>query len=460
MKRQLRTYLSVLAVAMLLLSAAASAGIPPVSADGGKVPSLAPLIDQVSPAVVNISTKGTIKTESNPLMQDPFFRHFFNMPEQQQERQFHALGSGVIINADKGYILTNHHVIQHADQIQVTLNDNRSFEAKVIGSDPETDIAVIQIDADNLTEIPVANSDDIRVGDYVVAIGNPFGLDHTVTTGVVSGLGRQLRGGDMGNNRLQNFIQTDASINPGNSGGALINLKGQLVGINTAILSQSGGNIGIGFAIPINMAQTVMKQIIKYGEVRRGVLGVRVQNLTPEIAKAMDVSQNEGALVAQVSPNSAAEKAGIKQGDVITEVNGEDIKSANDLATVIGLMQVGEKLNITLYRDGEEKHVTAKVGNPKEHEAKAANLNPALAGATFSNLDERSPLFGKVEGVLVTDVDANSKAANYLQPGDVITSVNRAPVKSLAGFREKVKGKDRLLLNIRRGNAAMFVLIK
>ncbi|MGD8429786.1 MAG: DegQ family serine endoprotease [Ectothiorhodospiraceae bacterium] len=436
----------------------AAAGIPPVTADG-QTPSLAPMIQKVSPAVVNISTKGHVQVQRSPLLNDPFFRRFFDVPDQPQQRQVQALGSGVIVDADKGYIITNHHVIANADKVKVTLQDNREFDADIVGSDPETDVAVIRIDADNLSQIPLADSKELRVGDYVVAIGNPFGLDHTVTTGVVSGLGRVLHGGEV-NSRLQNFIQTDASINPGNSGGALVNLRGELVGINAAILSRSGGNIGIGFAIPINMARQIMDQLVSYGEVRRGVLGVRIQDLTPDIADAFGIKRKEGALVAQVSPGSAADEAGIQQGDVIVKVNGETVDNANDLANAIGLLQIGDEVDLQLIRDGDRKEITAKVGDPSDREASAQGMHPALEGAKFSELDERSPLFGKVDGVMVTAVADGSKAARYLQAGDVITSVNRQQVHNLAEFRQAVQGSDRLLLNIRRGNGAMFVLVK
>ena len=246
--------------------------------ENGNTPSLAPLVESVSPAVVNIATSGTVEAESNPLLNDPFFRRFFDVPEQPRQREVQSLGSGVVVNAEQGYVLTNHHVIAQADEITVAFNDGRELSAEIVGSDPETDIAVLQVDAEDLSALPMADSEALRVGDYTMAIGNPFGLDHTVTTGVVSGLDRTLPGNNGA--RLQSFIQTDASINPGNSGGALVNLRGELVGINTAILSRGGGNIGIGFAVPINMARQVMDQIIEYGEVRRGILGVRVQDLT------------------------------------------------------------------------------------------------------------------------------------------------------------------------------------
>ncbi|MGD8380288.1 MAG: Do family serine endopeptidase, partial [Gammaproteobacteria bacterium] len=323
------------------------------------VPTLAPMIKQVTPAVVNISTKGHVEVQQNPLLNDPFFRHFFNVPEQPQQREYQALGSGVIVDAKNGYILTNNHVIEHADEITVKLNDDREFDAKVIGADPETDVAVIKIDAKNLTQVPLGNSSQLQVGDFVVAIGNPFGLEHTVTSGIVSGLGRVgLNLNDQ--NSYQDFIQTDASINPGNSGGALVNLRGELVGINTAILSRSGGNIGIGFAIPINMAQTVMNQLIKNGKIERGVLGVSIQNLTPELADALGLKNvTHGAVVGQVTPGSGADKAGIKQGDVIIEANGKKVANLFDLKNVIGLLPVGSRVDLKVIRDGETRSITA-----------------------------------------------------------------------------------------------------
>lgn len=451
---------------MLLATATvtgAQAALPWVG-ENGNVPSLAPLVDEVAPAVVNISTTGTVEMERSPMMQHPFFRRFFDMPRmprqpRQQQRQVHSLGSGVIVNAEEGYILTNHHVVANADEITVRLQDDREFQAEVIGSDPQTDIALIQIDAKNLKDIPLGNSDKLQVGDFVLAIGNPFGLDHTVTSGVVSGLGRTLRGGGV-SNRLQNFIQTDASINPGNSGGALVNLKGELVGINTAILSRSGGNIGIGFAVPINMARQVMEQLIEHGEVRRGMLGVRIQNLTPDMAEAFEVERGEGALVAQVVPGSAADEAGIQQGDVVVSANGEPIRDANDLANAIGLLEIGDNVTLEIVRDGELMTIEAKVGQPTAGGAEeATGLHPALDGATFSNLDENVPS-GVEGGVRITDVQPGSPAAEHFRPGDIITSVNRQPVSNLAEFREAVSGQETLLLNVHRGEAAMFILVE
>lgn len=445
---------------MLLLALAATAAqaqFPAQDAEGRELPSLAPMLEDVSPAVVNISTRGTVEVQRHPFANDPFFRRFFDMPDQPQQRQTQSLGSGVIVDADEGIILTNHHVIQNADQITVQLQDNRSFEAEVVGSDEQTDVAVIRIDADNLQEIEMADSSNIRVGDFVVAIGNPFGLDHTVTSGIVSGLGRALQGGG---SRIEDFIQTDAAINPGNSGGALVTLDGRLAGINTAILSGRGGNIGIGFAIPTNLARSIMEQLLETGEVRRGRLGVQVQDLTPEIAEAMEIERNNGALVTQVVPESAADKAGIQEGDVITSVNGESINNIRDLVTKIGLMQIGDEVTIELVRDGETMTVSSEIGDPMQSSVQAEELHPKLAGARFSELDERSPLFGRVEGVMVEDVKRGSPAARHLRPGDVITSVNRQPVTNLRELREAVSDADALVLNLRRGDSSMFVLIR
>ena len=446
---------SILALCLIALPLAAPAQVVD---ENGDVPSLAPLVERVSPAVVNIATSGTVEAESNPLLNDPFFRRFFDVPEEPRQREVQSLGSGVVVDAEKGHVLTNHHVIARADEITVAFDDGRERSAEIVGSDPDTDIAVLKIDPDGLTALPLADSDNLRVGDYTMAIGNPFGLDHTVTTGVVSGLNRTLPGNNGA--RLQSFIQTDASINPGNSGGALINLRGELVGINTAILSRSGGNIGIGFAVPMNMAREVMDQIIEYGEVQRGVLGVRVQDLTPKMAEAFDIERNDGALIAQVTPDSSAAEAGLKAGDIVTRINGTAIPDANAMANAIGLLKIGDAVEITYVRDGESQTTTATVADPAADQVNADTLHPALAGATFNELDERSPLFGKVEGVLVTNVAQGSRAAEYLESGDVITSINRQSVDSMASFRERVEGSERLLLNIRRDNGAFFVLVR
>jgi len=436
---------------------ATHAALPTEDREGRQLPSLAPMIKDVSPSVVNISTRGTVEVQRHPFSNDPFFRRFFDMPDQPRERETQSLGSGVIVDAEEGIILTNHHVIKNADQITVRLHDNREFEATVVGSDEQTDVAVIRIDAENLEQMRLANSDQLEVGDFVVAIGNPFGLDHTVTSGIVSGLGRALQSGD---GRIEDFIQTDAAINPGNSGGALVTLDGRLVGVNTAILSGRGGNIGIGFAIPTNLAKGVMEQIIEEGHVRRGRLGVQVQNLTPDIADAMDIDRRNGALVTHVAPNSAAEEAGIEEGDVITRVNDRAINSIRELVTRIGLLRVGEEVAIELVREGETKSLRAVISDPDETTVSADELHPKLEGASFTELDERSPLFGRVEGVLVDSIENRSPAARHLREGDVVTSVNRQAVRNLGELRDAVKDADTLVLNVRRGEGALFVLIR
>jgi len=317
------------------MTPAAQAGLPPY-AEGQPLPTLAPMLERSMPAVVNISTSTNILVSDNPLMQDPVFRQFFNIPNQQQQQQKNSLGSGVIIDSHQGLVLTNNHVIDKADKITVTLNDGRQLAAKLIGTDPEADVAVIQIDAENLTMLPIADSSRLKVGDFVVAIGNPFGLGQTVTSGIVSALGRS----GLGIEGYEDFIQTDASINPGNSGGALVNLRGELVGMNTAILAPNGGNVGIGFAIPSNMIMTIKESLVKHGEVRRGLLGVTTQDLTPELVKAFNLENKQGAAISRIESNSPAAKAGLEPGDIIVAANGRPIKSSHDIRNIVGLMQI------------------------------------------------------------------------------------------------------------------------
>jgi len=346
----------------LTLSAPIIAALP-VAVNGQAVPTLAPMLEGATPAVVNIATEGRVRLPRNPLLEDPFFRHFFNIPNQPLERRTQSLGSGVVVDARRGYVVTNHHVIENAQTITVTLRDGRQLNAKIIGSDPDSDVAVIQIPVDSLTALPLADSDTIKVGDFVVAIGNPFGLGQTVTSGIVSALGRT----GLGIEGYENFIQTDASINPGNSGGALVNLKGELVGINTAILAPGGGNVGIGFAIPANMVSQLMAQIVKYGEVRRGQLGVTAQDLTPPLARASGIAADtQGALIAQV--NSAAARAGLKVGDVVLAVNDKPVKNSGALRTNIGLLQVGEEVKLDILREGRPMTIKAKIqpGVPRQ----------------------------------------------------------------------------------------------
>ncbi|ROO29196.1 peptidase [Salinisphaera orenii MK-B5] len=455
--------------ALLLYSLAASAqAAVPSGMLGGEDPSLAPMLDNALPAVVNVVVTGKAQQmPDNPLFNDPFFRRFFDMPDQQQRRAPQrptAAGSGVIVDADKGIVITNHHVVKDAEEITVRLNDDREYEAELIGDDPETDIAVIQIDADNLTELPIADSDKLRVGDFVVAIGNPFGLRQTVTSGIVSGLGRHGLG-----NRYEDFIQTDASINPGNSGGALVNLEGELVGINSAILSRTGGNIGIGFAIPSNLVNSVYQQLSEYGEVKRGRLGVVGQNLTDDLAKAFDLDINQGVVVAQVMPDSPAAKAGIRERDVITQVNGKEITDFSQLANAIGLKSPGEKVRITLMRDGEEREIKATLGNAENMATNAQRgddgqqkLAEGLDGASFGPITDDNPLAGEVEGVAVTDVQPGSPAARAgLRPGDIITSINRQEISDVSQLPD-MAGPDaqQLLLHVRRGRGALFLLIR
>jgi serine protease Do/serine protease DegQ len=436
--------------AMLLLAAAplASAQLP-AQVGETPVPSLAPMVKRVTPAVVNIATKGTVQ-EQNPLLNDPFFRRFFDVPNTPQRRQFQSAGSGVIVDAKQGYIITNAHVIENATEITVTLLDNRSLTAKVVGKDEGSDVAVLQVQGTNLTAIPIADSDKAEVGDFVVAIGNPFGLGHTVTSGIVSALGRS----GINPEGYEDFIQTDASINPGNSGGALVNLGGELVGINSAILSRTGGNIGIGFAIPSNMMKTVMSQLIKYGTVKRGVLGVNIQTLTPDIAESMGAANAQGALVSQVVEGSAAEKAGIKAGDIITAINGKPVKDAQGLRNSIGMLSIGERVDVALLRDGKPRRVTAMIGErDAAAEAAAAGMHRGLEGAELAD--------AQGGGVLIRTVAEGSPAAQRgLRANDVIIGVGRARVANLAEFQSATEGVAAFVLQIRRGSAMLVIPIR
>jgi len=345
-----------------LLAARLPAAMPP-AVGGTPLPSLAPMIKKVSPAVVNVATRGTIheRGPQNPLLDDPFFRRFFEVPPDSgpHDRPFQSAGSGVIFDAHSGYIVTNAHVVENANEITVTLQDGRDLKAEVVGSDAPSDVAVLKVKPDRLSQIPLGDSAKAEVGDFVVAIGNPFGLQHTVTSGIISGLSRS----GINPDGYEDFIQTDASINPGNSGGALVNLRGELIGINTAILSRSGGNIGIGFAIPVNMAHSVMEQLIKYGSVKRGQLGVSMYTVTPDIAHSLGLSSAVGALVSQVVEGSPAAKAGVRTGDVITSVNGQPVKSNSELRNAIGLLRLGDKVEIGMVRDGKPLRLTAVIAD-------------------------------------------------------------------------------------------------
>jgi len=440
--------LSLATFALAAWTSVAGAQLPAVVGET-PVPSLAPMLKHVTPAVVNIATRGTVE-EQNPLMNDPFFRRFFDVPNQPRQREFQSAGSGVIVDAKNGYIITNAHVVENATDITVQLLDNRSLKAKVVGADPGSDVAVLKVQAGNLVDLPIADSDRAEVGDFVVAIGNPFGLGHTVTSGIVSALGRS----GINPEGYEDFIQTDASINPGNSGGALVNLGGQLVGINSAILSRTGGNIGIGFAIPSNMMKIVMNQLIKYGSVKRGVLGVNIQTLAPEIAQSMGLPDTtQGALVSQVVDGSPAEKAGVKAGDVITAVNGRAVKDAGSLRNSIGLLSIGEKVDLSLMRDGKPRRVTATVSErDAAAEAKAAGAHSGLEGADIAD----SP-----NGVLIRAVADGSPAAQRgLRANDVILAVGRVRVANVAEFRKATEGQEAFVLQIRRGNAMLVIPIR
>ena len=450
---------NVLGLALLLAPVAPAIAALPVAVAETPVPSLSPMIKRVSPAVVNIATQGTIqqrKQSPNPLLDDPFFRRFFDTPELGP-RKFQSAGSGVIFDAKNGYIVTNAHVIENASEITVTLQDGHDLKADIVGTDTASDVAVLKVKSDKLTQMALGDSTKVEVGDFVVAIGNPFGLSHTVTSGIISGLSRS--GVTDG---YEDFIQTDASINPGNSGGALVNLKGELIGINTAILSRSGGNIGIGFAIPVNMARNVMDQLVSYGSVKRGVLGINLQVLTPEIAQIYGLADAQGALVSQVIEGSAAEKAGIRTGDVITSINGQNVKSNNDLRLAISQLRAGQKVELGLFRDGKPRKVSATISDAGETTAPAKETTPKESNTIHPGFDGASladaPDSG---GVVVRGVEAGSSAAqNGLRNGDIIVGVNRAKVTTLPQLREKSKGAATVVLEVRRGNTILLVPLR
>ncbi len=426
----------------------------PAMIDGQALPTLAPMIERVTPAVVNISSRTRTRVR-DPLLDDPFFRRFFGVPNMPQERVEQSLGSGVIVDAAKGYVLTNNHVVQGADDISATLSDGRTLKAKLVGTDPDTDVAVIQIPADNLKAVSLADSTRLRVGDFVVAIGNPFGLNQTVTSGIVSALGRSgLRG--LG---YQNFIQTDASINPGNSGGALVNLNGELVGINTAIFSPSGGNVGIGFAIPSTLAGDVMQQLIRTGTVKRGSLGMETQNLTPDIAQMLGVAAERGAVVTRVQADSAAEAAGLRPGDVVVGVNGKPINNEQDLHNAEGLLPIGSDIELKLLRDGREITATTKLTGRDAASAEGQILDPRLGGAQFVELGERQRQQG-LRGVAIARVAGGSRAeSNNLRSGDIVVALNQVDIRNVEDLKALSKRQPRqLLLTVVRGQNAFFVM--
>ncbi|HUR39790.1 MAG TPA: DegQ family serine endoprotease [Verrucomicrobiae bacterium] len=451
----MKALLAPVLMTLALAATPAPAQIPASSGNGNGMPTLAPMLKQVMPAVVNISITSKVEMQ-NPLMQDPLFRRFFDIPDQPMEREAQAIGSGVIVDAARGYVLTNHHVVEHAETIKVRLTDDRIYDAKLVGSDADSDLAVIQIKADRIKALPLGDSGRLEVGDFVVAIGNPFGIGQTVTSGIVSALGRSGLG-----NRYEDFIQTDASINPGNSGGALVNLKGELIGINSQIISRTGTNVGIGFAIPSNQVKFVMSELIATGTVQRGRIGIGGQtDLTPEVAKAFGLSTTRGALITQIVPGSPADKAGLKTEDIILEANGAEVRDFANLRNLIGMMRVGERIDFKVWRDGKTRMVPVIVGKDTEQAAAGRNLHPRLAGATFAPADESNS--ERVRGIVVQAIQPRTPAARLgLRQGDVILGVNRQKVETMAQF-DKLAGADQkeLLLHVRRGNNAFFIVVQ
>jgi serine protease Do/serine protease DegQ len=428
--------------AALLAAAAASAQLPALPAREG-LPTLAPVIAQVTPAVVNIAVLQRSPLEQNPLLRDPFFRRFFGLPERPQQQV--SAGSGVIVDAKSGYVITNHHVIKDAREVAVTLKDNRRFPAKLVGSDAGTDIALLKIEASGLAAARFGDSDALQVGDFVIAIGNPFGIGQTVTSGIVSALGRA----GISPEGYEDFIQTDAPINPGNSGGALVNLRGELVGINTAIIGPAGGNVGIGFAVPSNMARAVIAQLARFGEVRRGRLGVQLQ----------DVPGREGAQIAQVQPGSPAAAAGLREGDVVTALNGRPVRGASELRAQLGVIPAGENVELRLQRGAEARSVRVRIGEIERRHTVAGETIPQLAGAAFANA-ERQGARGRERVVLVAAVEAGSPAFEIgIRPGDLIVAVNRRRVGTVAELARALGDAERAALTLVRGDFVLTIVI-
>jgi serine protease DegQ len=442
-----------LALCALLAFAPAARAALPAAVDGQPLPSLAPMLETVTPAVVNVHSRTRVRVR-NPLAEDPFFRHFFGLPAVPQERIQQSLGSGVIVDAAAGLVITNNHVIEGADDIQVTLADGRTLAGELLGADPDTDVAVLRIPAERLSAVRLADPGALRVGDFVVAVGNPFGLGQTVTSGIVSALGRQGLSG-LG---YQNFIQTDASINPGNSGGALVNLRGELVGVNSAIFSPSGGNVGIGFAIPVGLAQNVMRQLLEHGEVRRGSLGVESQDIDAAMAKLLGTGERRGAVITRVQEDSPADRAGLKPGDVVVAIGGQPVSDRQSLHNAEGLLPVEAPVELTVLREGRERRLSVQLA-ARARELAGAELDPRLAGATLLELPERLRQRGAA-GVRVGAVQPGSRAAgNGLRAGDLIVAINRRDLCDLAALRDRLDPPPpQLLLTIVRGRGALLLL--
>ncbi len=471
--------LSALALSLgLALNPLVASSAETASSSTQQLPSLAPMLDKVMPSVVSINVEGST-TVSTPRLPPQFQQFFGNSSpfcqdgspfqgspmcqgagpqdsggEDTQQRKFRALGSGVVINAEKGYVVTNNHVVDNANKIQIQLSDGRKYDGKVIGKDPRSDIALIQLkDAKNLTAIKVADSDNLRVGDYTVAIGNPYGLGETVTSGIVSALGRS----GLNVENYENFIQTDAAINRGNSGGALVNLNGELIGINTAILAPDGGNIGIGFAIPSNMVKNLTAQMVQFGQVKRGELGIMGTELNSELAKAMKVDAQRGAFVSQVLAKSSADKAGIKAGDVIVSINGKTVSSFAALRAEVGSLPVGTQMALGLVRDGKPLTVTVTLEQGSSAKVDSATIYNGIEGAALSNFDAKGS-----KGVKVDSVKPGSAAARIgLKKDDLILGVNQQPVANLGELRKILDTQPSVLaLNIQRGNSSIYLLMQ
>jgi Do/DeqQ family serine protease len=419
--------------------------------------SLAELVDSTSPSVVTIAIKGTRKIQHNPFFDDPFFERFFGQPQPPREREFGGGGSGVIVDGIQGYIITNHHVIEKAKEIKVFLKDGGEYLAELIGSDPGTDIAVLKINLSRtISQMPLGDSSLLRVGDFALAIGAPFGLSQTVTSGIISALGRP----QMSSDGYGDFIQTDAAINPGNSGGALVDLRGQLIGINSAIYTRSGGNIGIGFAIPVNTVKNIMHQIIEFGSVKRGLLGVIISDINKDIAEQLGLEVEKGALIQEVSPNSAAEEAGLLVGDVITKINGEKTETSNDLRNAIGLKRSGESVELIILRDNKEMTVSATLGELVAQEpVKADELNSLLAGAELADFIPEGKT--KPQGVVILSVQPNSNAANArLKKGDIIWADGKNSIANLDDFAASIKDKNILVLRVNRNGRQLIIQMR
>jgi len=454
MTKKTRPYSFGLASSLILafcFATSATAALPQ-TVKGKPVTSLAPLVEEVSPAVVNIRVSQTVTRRNS--FGDDAFRRFFGIPDNggRQSQEVASAGSGVIVDAKRGYILTNHHVVADADTIQISLKDGSVHDAEIVGSDPATDIAVIKVDIKGLTEMPIGDSTTARVGDFVIAIGNPFGLSHTVTSGIISALGRT----GISRDGYEDFIQTDASINPGNSGGALVNMDGELIGINSAIISRSGGNVGIGFAVPTEIASSIMNQILDFGEIRRGLLGVNIQTIDAQAAEALGNDIENGALITGIQSESAAEVAGLQVGDIIVEVNDKKVDSAAELRNRIGLLRSGEQVKIKYVRDNKPYTTTAELGQAQSQMILGEEIHSGLAGSVFSAVNTTG-----ADGIEIVEVQEGTPAAQRgLRTGDVITHVNRIRVQDLNDLREIAGRYDILFLNVIRGDRALMFQIR